>query len=145
MIHIGNIMKAEIVINGKRLQPASDDDRWQAVIKKDGRSDGQFWYAVKTTGVYCRPSCPSRQPKRENVEFFTTTEDAEKSGFRPCKRCDPKGAGLAGRHAEAVATGCRLIEQAEEFPNLGQIAKAVKMSPGYFHRLFKATTGLTPK
>ena len=138
-------MKIEPLAKGKRPQFASDEARWRAVMKKDARGDGQFWYAVKTTGVYCRPSCPSRQPKRENLGFYTTTKDAENAGFRACKRCDPKGAGLAGKHAEAVAIACRLIEQADELPNLGQIAKAVKMSPGYFHRLFKATTGLTPK
>ena len=130
---------------GNRPRFANDDACWRAVIKKDARGDGQFWYAVKTTGVYCRPSCPSRHPSRENVAFYMAINDAEKAGFRACKRCDPKGAGLATKHAEAVATACRLIEQADELPNLGQIAKAVKMSPGYFHRLFKAATGLTPK
>ena len=126
-------------------QFGTDESRWRALMKKDARGDGTFWYAVKTTGVFCRPSCPSRQPNRENVAFYTTIEDAEKAGFRACKRCDPKGIGLAGRHADAVAIACRLIEQADELPSLEQIAKAAKMSPGYFHRLFKAATGLTPK
>jgi AraC family transcriptional regulator, regulatory protein of adaptative response / methylated-DNA-[protein]-cysteine methyltransferase len=123
----------------------TDDARWQAIVHKDGSTDGQFWYSVKTTGVYCRPSCPSRPPHRENVAFHNTPEDAEKAGFRACKRCDPKGPGLAVQHAKAVATVCRIIKEADEFPSLEQLAEAVKMSPGYFHRLFKTATGLAPK
>jgi AraC family transcriptional regulator, regulatory protein of adaptative response / methylated-DNA-[protein]-cysteine methyltransferase len=138
-------MMTKQVTSEKSPQFATDDARWRAVVKKDARGDGRFWFAVKTTGVYCRPSCPSRQPSRENVAFYTTPKDAEKAGFRACKRCDPTGAGLAGKHADAVATACRLIEQADDLPSLGQIAKEVKMSPGYFHRLFKNATGLTPK
>jgi AraC family transcriptional regulator of adaptative response/methylated-DNA-[protein]-cysteine methyltransferase len=138
-------MNMKQAIKGKSPQFATDRARWQALLKKDERADGKFWYSVKTTGVFCRPSCPSRQPKRENVAFYTTIKDAEKAGFRACKRCDPKGMGIAGRHAEAVAIACRLIEQADELPNLEQIAKAAKMSSGYFHRIFKAATGLTPK
>jgi AraC family transcriptional regulator of adaptative response/methylated-DNA-[protein]-cysteine methyltransferase len=139
------IMKTKFPANGKNPQFTSDKARWQALLKKDARCDGQFWYSVKTTGVFCRPSCPSRQPNRENLAFYTSIKDAEQAGFRACKRCDPKGIGLAGKHAETVATACRLIEQADELPSLGQMAKAVKMSPGYFQRLFKAATGLTPK
>src|ERR1700741_785548 len=116
-----------------------------ALMDKDERADGLFWFSVKTTGVYCRPSCPARPPKRENVIFHLSLEDAEKAGFRACKRCDPKGLGLASQHSKAVATACRLIREAENFPNLNQLAESAKMSPGYFHRLFKATTGLTPK
>ncbi|HEY3856459.1 MAG TPA: bifunctional DNA-binding transcriptional regulator/O6-methylguanine-DNA methyltransferase Ada [Verrucomicrobiae bacterium] len=138
-------MKTKSATRGKSPEFASDKARWQAVLNKDARSDGEFWYSVKTTGVFCRPTCPSRQPNRENVAFYTTIKNAEVAGFRPCKRCDPKGIGLAGKHAEAVAIACRLVEQADELPSLGQIAEAVKMSPGYFQRLFKAATGLTPK
>jgi AraC family transcriptional regulator, regulatory protein of adaptative response / methylated-DNA-[protein]-cysteine methyltransferase len=100
---------------------------------------------VKTTGVYCRPSCPARLPKRENVIFYLSLEDAEKAGFRACKRCNPRGRGLASQHSKAVAFACRMIKEADEFPSLNQLAEAVKMSPGYFHRLFKTATGLTPK
>jgi AraC family transcriptional regulator, regulatory protein of adaptative response / methylated-DNA-[protein]-cysteine methyltransferase len=123
----------------------SDDARWQAVLAKDIKADGQFWFSVKTTGVYCRPSCPSRAPRRENVAFHFSPDVAEKAGFRACKRCHPKGPGLANRHAEAVATACRMIKEADEFPSLDQLGKAVRMSPGYFHRLFKRVTGVTPK
>lgn len=123
----------------------TDEGRWQALVNKDERADGLFWFSVKTTGVYCRPSCPARPPKRENVIFHLSLEDAERAGFRACKRCDPKGCGLASQHSKAVATACRLIREADNFPSLNQLAESVKMSPGYFHRLFKATTGLTPK
>jgi AraC family transcriptional regulator of adaptative response/methylated-DNA-[protein]-cysteine methyltransferase len=93
----------------------------------------------------CRPSCPARLPNRKNVAFHLSPEDAEKAGFRACKRCDPKGPGLASHHAKAVAIACRIIKEFDEFPSLNQLAEAVKMSPGYFHRLFKTATGLTPK
>ena len=130
---------------GKSPKLITDDWRWQALVRKDERADGLFWYSVKTTGVYCRPSCPARLPNRENVAFHESPQNAEKAGFRACKRCGPKGPGLAGQHAEAVTTACRMINEAEEFPSLNRLAEAVKMSPGYFHRLFKTATGLTPK
>lgn len=132
-------------IKSKRPGFVTANARWLALVHKDQRADGRFWFSVKTTGVYCRPSCPARLPKRENVAFYDSTTGAEKAGFRACKRCDPKGDGLASRHAEAVAKACRMIEEAEEFPNLDELAKALKMSPGYFHHLFKKVSGLTPK
>lgn len=137
--------KFKPIARGRRPTFSTDDARWQAVLNKNENADGQFWYSVKTTGIFCRPSCPSRPSLRSNVSFHQSPEAAEKAGFRACKRCDPKGPGLAGQHAEAVATACRMITEAEEFPSLEQLSKAVKMSPGYFHRLFKAATGLTPK
>jgi hypothetical protein len=89
----------------ERLRPffVTDEARWQALVHKDERADGLFWFSVKTTGVYCRPSCPARLPNRENVAFHLSPKDAEKAGFRACKRCDPSGPGLSGQHAEAVA------------------------------------------
>ena len=132
-------------IRGKSPFFVTDKARWQALVDKDERADGQFWFSVKTTGVYCRPSCPARLPDRENVAFHLSPKDAEKAGFRACKRCDPKGPGLTGQHAEAVAIACRMIKEVDEFPSLNQLAESVKMSPGYFHRLFKTATGLTPK
>src|SRR6201981_1842921 len=132
-------------IRGKSPFFVTDKARWQALVDKDERADGQFWFSVKTTGVYCRPSCPARLPDRENVAFHLSPKDAERAGFCACKRCDPKGPGLAGQHAEAVAIACRMIKEADEFSSLNQLAEAVKMSPGYFHRLFKTATGLTPK
>jgi AraC family transcriptional regulator of adaptative response/methylated-DNA-[protein]-cysteine methyltransferase len=119
-----------------------DADRWRAVIGRDRRADGEFYYSVATTGVYCRPSCGARQPRRENVAFHATTQDAEKAGFRPCKRCRPD---QTDRQAAAVAQACRLIEQAETPPSLSELADAVGMSHFHFHRVFKAATGVTPR
>ena len=128
-------------IRGKSPFFVTDKARWQALVDKDERADGQFWFSVKTTGVYCRPSCPGRLPNRENVAFHLSPEDAEKAGFRACKRCDPKGPGLPGRHAEAVSIACRIIKEVDEFPSLNQLAEAVKMSPGYFHAFSRSLPG----
>lgn len=123
----------------------SDDQRWAAVVAHDRRADEVFWYSVRTTGVYCRPSCPARTARRENVAFHLTRADAERAGFRPCKRCRPTEVSLESRQAAAVAKACRLIEEAEEQPNLDALAEAAGMSRYHFHRVFKATTGVTPK
>ena len=124
---------------------ASDAERWAAVMRRDSRADGEFFYAVRTTGVYCRPSCPSRHALRENVAFYASTEAAERAGYRPCKRCRPNEAGLAVQRAAAIAKACRLIETADESPDLDALAAAAGMSRFHFHRVFKATTGVTPK
>jgi AraC family transcriptional regulator of adaptative response/methylated-DNA-[protein]-cysteine methyltransferase len=127
--------------------PASprDDARWEAVVARDAAFDGQFYYSVATTGVYCRPSCAARLAKRANVRFHATRADAEQAGFRPCKRCQPDQPPLDRRHAEKVAQACRLIETAEAAPSLDALAEAVDLSPHHFHRIFKATLGVTPK
>jgi|SRR5579871_1706557 len=124
---------------------ASDEDRWTAVQRRDPAADGAFYYSVNTTGVYCRPTCAARLPRRENVRFHPTCRAAEKAGFRPCRRCRPDGPGVAERHAEAIANACRLIEQAGEMPRLDSLAAAAGLSRFHFHRVFKAITGLTPK
>jgi AraC family transcriptional regulator of adaptative response/methylated-DNA-[protein]-cysteine methyltransferase len=124
---------------------ASDDARWQAVERRDPAADGAFYYAVLTTGVYCRPSCASRRARRENVAFHATCAAAEAAGFRPCKRCRPREAPLTERRASAVAKSCRLIEEEDEMPSLDTLAKAAGMSRFHFHRIFKAVTGVTPK
>ena len=123
----------------------NDDERWEAVCRRDRAADGALYYAVRTTGVYCRPSCSARQPRRENVEFHATPAAAEAAGFRPCKRCKPTAQGLAERHAAVVAKACRLIEQAEELPSLDDLARGAGLSPFHFHRVFKSVTGVTPK
>ena len=105
----------------------------------------QFWYSVATTGVYCRPSCPSRTANPKNVTLHDTLAEAKATGFRPCKRCNPDGASLDAQNAALVAKACRLIEQSEEPLSLADLADAVELSTGYFHRMFKAVTGLTPK
>jgi AraC family transcriptional regulator of adaptative response/methylated-DNA-[protein]-cysteine methyltransferase len=122
-----------------------DESRWQAVVSRDPAADGAFFYSVRTTGVYCRPTCAARRALRENVRFHATCQDAQRAGFRPCKRCKPTGESLAARHASAVAQVCRAIEEADEVPTLDELASAVGMSGQYFHRVFKAHTGLTPK
>ena len=124
---------------------SSDDERWEAVVRGDRTADGAFYYAVQTTGVYCRPSCAARLARREHVRFHATCEEAEQAGFRPCKRCRPHQSGLAEQHAAAVAKACHLIEAAEDMPNLNALAAAAGMSRFHFHRVFKTLTGVTPK
>jgi AraC family transcriptional regulator of adaptative response/methylated-DNA-[protein]-cysteine methyltransferase len=122
-----------------------DDSRWDAVARRDGGADGAFVYAVKTTGVYCRPACSSRQPRRENVAFFPSCADAERAGFRACKRCKPHTSAGPSPGREAVLRACRMIDEAPEPPALDELAAAVGLSPFYFHRLFKEVVGVTPK
>ena len=124
---------------------ASDEARWQAVCTRDRAADGQFFFAVATTGVYCRPNCAARQPRRENVRFFDTIADAEAAGFRACKRCRPTGRSIEETQADAVRRACRMIDEAETPPALAGLAEAVGMSPFHFHRVFKAALGVTPK
>jgi len=128
------------------MNTETDEAKWQAVVQKDQAADGTFYYSVKTTGVYCRPSCATTRPAlRKNVAFHDSPEEAEKAGFRACRRCAPKGPTLAEEHAAAVAKACRAIETAEEPPALDILAKTAGMSSYHFHRVFKAITGLTPK
>lgn len=126
--------------------PISDNDpRWQAVLARDPSADQHFVYAVRTTGVYCRPSSPSRLPRRENVEFFDTPQQAEAAGYRASRRHAANRTQLAEQHTAQVTRACQLIESADSEPNLNQLAAHVGMSPFHFHRVFKAVTGLTPK
>ncbi len=122
-----------------------DDARWAAFVARDAAFDGQFFVSVATTGIYCRPSCPARRPKREHVRFYETAAEAEAAGFRPCKRCKPNQPSLFQQHAEKIAEACRLIETAEEEPKLDALARAVDLSPYHFHRIFKSALGVTPK
>ncbi len=123
----------------------SVESRWAAIHQRLVQADGLFVYGVKTTGVYCRPGCASRQPKQANVQFFDTNAAAEQAGFRPCKRCNPQSVGLPDGHAAAIKRACDLITHAEEAPALTELAAAVGLSPSHFHRLFKTTVGITPK
>lgn len=122
-----------------------DDARWDAVQRRDPAADGRFYYSVRTTGVYCRPSCPSRGAKRANVAFHASAAEAEAAGFRPCLRCAPHLPPPAERQRAAVERACRLIETADEEPDLDRLAQAAGMSRFHFHRVFKAHTGITPK
>ena len=123
----------------------TDDARWAAVVARDPEADGQFYYSVRTTGIYCRPSCASRRANRVNVGFHETAAEAEAAGFRPCLRCKPTEASQTERYAEAVAEACRTIETAETPPNLTELARGADLSPHHFHRIFKAVAGVTPK
>lgn len=121
------------------------DPRWAAVVGRDASADGTFFYSVKTTGVYCRPSCAARPPRPENVGFHPSRAAAEQAGFRPCKRCKPDQPPLAERQAAQVAELCRLIESSDEVPSLDELASHAGLSVYHLHRVFKAVTGVTPK
>lgn len=127
------------------LAEPGDDDRLAAVRRRDRSQDGAFFYGVRTTGVYCRPSCAARPARRENISFHPSCADAERAGFRACKRCRPNEAGQDARQAETVRRACRLIDAAEDAPALAAIARQVGVSPFHFHRMFKQATGVTPK
>jgi AraC family transcriptional regulator of adaptative response/methylated-DNA-[protein]-cysteine methyltransferase len=116
---------------------------WQAVLERDGGYDGQFVYGVKSTGVYCRPSCPSRRPGREQVQFFPSAAEARAAGFRPCRRCLPDH--LLAPRAELVQRACRLIEDAAEPLSLERLGQELAVSPYHLQRVFKAATGLSPR
>src|ERR1700759_3148169 len=106
------------------LPSVAADPRWARVLARDRTADGEFWYSVMTTGVYCRPSCASRTANPKNVQLHDTLEAARATGFRPCKRCKPDGMSLHGDNAAIVARACRLIEGSEEEPPLEQLAEA---------------------
>jgi AraC family transcriptional regulator of adaptative response/methylated-DNA-[protein]-cysteine methyltransferase len=121
------------------------DPRWAAIVARDASADGQFFYAVATTGVYCRPSCAARLPRPENVSFHLSTVAAEQAGFRACKRCTPDQLSLEQRRSEQIAELCRYLENASEMPSLAQLAEHAGLSPHHLHRLFKSATGVTPR
>ncbi|MFM9915703.1 MAG: bifunctional DNA-binding transcriptional regulator/O6-methylguanine-DNA methyltransferase Ada [Rhizobacter sp.] len=128
-----------------RSDASENDPRWAAVVARDAASDGRFFYSVRTTGVYCRPSCASRPARPENVAFHATGEDAQRAGFRPCKRCQPDQPPRPEQQAALVAALCRHIESAEQPPTLNALAAQACLSAHHLHRVFKAVTGLTPK
>lgn len=121
------------------------DPRWRAVLARDAAFDGHFVYAVRTTGVYCRPNCPARPARPENVAFYPGPADAEAAGFRACRRCRPAGISPGEEQAAIVTRACRMIAEAEEVPSLAMLATASGLSAFHLHRVFKAVTGLTPK
>ena len=129
----------------ERPRFSSDDARWRAVLARDAAAEGAFFYAVRTTGVYCRPSCASRRPNRANVAFYPSGAAAARAGFRPCKRCRPDTLGPAAAQAAIIAHACRSIESAATVPSLATLAAAAGMSRFHFHRVFKAATGVTPR
>ena len=138
-----------IATSAKTLKPAppsvADDPRWARIVARDKTADGHLWYSVATTGVYCRPSCRSRIANPKNVQLHDSLESARATGFRPCRRCNPDGPSRECENVALVAKACRIIEASEEEPSLHELADAIGRSPSYFHRMFKAATGLTPK
>jgi AraC family transcriptional regulator of adaptative response/methylated-DNA-[protein]-cysteine methyltransferase len=122
-------------------RPISDETAWAAVIARDRTMDGRFVTGVLTTGIYCRPSCAARHPKRQNVRFFATAEEARAAGLRPCLRCKPDE---ISREAVAIDRALKLLDAAETPPSLDELADAVGYSPHHFHRLFKRAVGVTP-
>jgi AraC family transcriptional regulator of adaptative response/methylated-DNA-[protein]-cysteine methyltransferase len=139
-------MKTTAPNSRSALAAATESDpRWPAVVARSAEADGSFYYSVRTTGVYCRPSCSARRPRPENVRFHETRGDAERAGFRPCKRCRPDGLALSEELAGRVTEACRLIERAPTAPRLADLARHARLSPFHFHRVFKAVTGLTPR
>lgn len=122
----------------------SDESRWQAVETRDTRADEQFVFAVKTTGICCRPSCTARHPLRKNVLFFENVAAAVDAGFRPCKRCQPDKPAPEQQRIDRITEACRILEASSEPIVLAELAARVAMSPFHFHRLFKKVTGLTP-
>ncbi len=124
---------------------SSDTGLWQAVLKRDTGQDGSFVFAVSTTGIYCRPSCPAKRPRRENVTFFRAPDEAEKAGFRACLRCHPRAVG-ANSQIQMVKSVCRYIERHLDEPvGLRQLGAAFHQSPFHLQRTFKAVLGITPK
>jgi len=117
------------------------DTAWAAFMRRDRAWDGRVIGAVKTTGIYCKPSCPAKRPKREHVEFFASAEEARAAGYRSCMRCKPDE---VGRDRDAVARAVRLIEQSEEAPSLAELADAVGYAPHHFQRIFKRDLGVSP-
>jgi AraC family transcriptional regulator of adaptative response/methylated-DNA-[protein]-cysteine methyltransferase len=128
-----------------RAAATERDPRWAAVLARSAAADGAFFYSVRTTGVYCRPSCPARQARPENVSFHATTEEAARAGFRPCRRCRPDQPPATERHAAQVIRACRRIESADRVPSLEELARQAGLSPFHFHRVFKRVTGVTPR
>ncbi len=123
----------------------ADERRWQAVLTRDRQADGDFWLGVTSTGIYCRPSCPARRPRRENVRFFSHPQAAEQAGFRPCRRCDPRTAGGPAREAELVAAVRARIAASEEIPTLERLARETGWSAYHLQRTFKRATGMSPR
>ncbi len=123
-----------------------DHDRcWEALCARDASCDGEFVFAVRSTGIYCRPSCPARRPRRDRVQFFGNAEQAETAGFRPCRRCWPQAQSPAEQLDTLVAAACRLLDEAPEPLTLARLAARIGLSPSHLARAFKARTGLTPR
>jgi AraC family transcriptional regulator of adaptative response/methylated-DNA-[protein]-cysteine methyltransferase len=135
---LGEERTSEVMNNVARLDP---ETAWAAFMRRDRGWDGRVIGAVKSTGIYCKPSCPARRPKRENVEFFPSSADARRAGYRPCLRCKPDE---VGRDAQAVARAIEIIKAADEPPRLSELAEAVGYAPHHFQRMFSRAVGVSP-
>ena len=133
------------VVRADAPSSAERDPRWERILRRDRTADGLFWYSVITTGIYCRPSCPSRRPHAENACIHGTVDEARATGARPCRRCDPDGALAENGHNGRVMRACRMIEASETPPTLDVLAQEAGLSPTYFQRVFKRITGLSPR
>ena len=122
-----------------------DELRWQGVLSRDRSLDGTFVYAVRSTGIYCRPVCPSRRPRRTQVEFFPVPAAAEQAGYRACRRCRPRDPAGRDPQVALVERACRLIEAAGERPTLAGLSKALRVSPAHLQRVFTRLTGISPR
>ena len=131
--------------NAPKTGASDTDPRWSAVLARDAARDGEFVFAVSSTGVYCRPSCPSRRARRENVQFYDRPELAERAGYRACMRCRPKSS-TGDRQLDAIKSICRHIEQNLDEPlTLGRLGQQFGISPFHLQRRFKAALGVTPR
>ena len=132
----------------RRFDAASDMNlrgrRLAQLMRRDPSAEGQFWYSIITTGVYCRPTCPARHALPENIRLHDTLAEARGTGFRPCRRCDPEGASLAEKHDVLIQTACEMLRTEGRAPSSQQVASAVGLSRSHFHKLFRQTTGTTP-
>lgn len=138
-------MRTSALANDDAVIPLTNDPRWARVIARDKTADGLFWYSVATTGIYCRPSCPSRTANPGNVTIHDTLITARQSGCRPCKRCNPEGSSTDAENAALIEAAVRRIEGSDGPPLLADLADSAGLSPSYFHRLFKSVTGVTPR
>lgn len=138
-------MSGGLMVKARPLVEMQTDYRWGAIVRKDATFDNKFLYSVKTTGVFCRPSCAARLPKIENVSFHETCEDAKRAGFRPCKRCRPDQESLRDRHCQKIQHVCAILNEAATMPSLTELAAEAGCSVYHFHRMFKNATGLTPR
>jgi AraC family transcriptional regulator, regulatory protein of adaptative response / methylated-DNA-[protein]-cysteine methyltransferase len=140
----GRGVKMSSVVNYK-ISTNEQDELWEAVLARNARFDGQFVFAVSSTRVYCRPSCPSRRPSRERVTFFDRPEAAEQAGFRPCLRCRPRDAAAGDQKVEVVRRACQLLEQADEIMNLSNLSERLGVSSFHLQRTFKKVMGISPR
>jgi AraC family transcriptional regulator, regulatory protein of adaptative response / methylated-DNA-[protein]-cysteine methyltransferase len=130
----------------QELDAIEEDVYWQAVLERDARFNGIFVYGVRSTGIYCKPSCPARRPRREQVAFFTSTEMAERERFRPCLRCRPREQTLSDPRIKTVLRVCQIIEaHTEGTPSLAELSAELNISPHHLQRTFKSITGITPR